>query len=83
VPRSKIRRWFPKETKEKEKEEIASTSSAEKRKSKIEIQKELAKLYAELEEVEDNEDLLFLPDNGDMENLQGITQVYLCGSPYI
>jgi hypothetical protein len=77
----KIRRSSPKETKDKGKEETTSTSLIEKRKSKFEIKKELAKLYAELEEVNDNEDLLFLPDNGDMENLQRITQAYLCGSP--
>jgi hypothetical protein len=65
----KIRRWSPKETKDKGKEETTSTSSAEKRRSKIEIQKELAKLYSELEEVEDNDDLLFLPNNRDMKNL--------------
>jgi hypothetical protein len=61
--------------------ETTSTSFAERRRSKAEIQKELAKLYSELEEVEDNEELLSLPDNGDMENLQGIAAVYACGFP--
>jgi hypothetical protein len=41
----RIRRWSPNETREASKVETASTSFAERRRSKADIQKELAKLF--------------------------------------